>query len=206
MTAMALARDERDDFAELLQTLTPDQWASATLCSGWNVRELVAHVLSYEEHSTVDVLRRLRRARLRFGRLNEVALAEYDHLSPDELIAFLRRHLVPRGATASMGGRTGLVDALIHHQDVRRPLGLPREVPAERLSIALPFAVTAPPLRGFWRARGVRLRATDLDFEHGRGPEVAGPAEAVLMALAGRPAALGDLTGPGLARLRRNLT
>jgi hypothetical protein len=44
---------------------------------------------------------------------------------------------------------------------------------------------------------GLELVATDLDWRHGSGPEVAGPAEALLMAIAGRPDALGDLDGPG---------
>jgi hypothetical protein len=49
--------------------------------------------------------------------------------------------------------------------------------------------------------RGLRLVATDVDWQHGAGPEVTGPGEALRMALAGRPAALADLTGPGLAVL-----
>jgi hypothetical protein len=64
---------------------------------------------------------------------------------------------------------------------------------AERLLCALPFAVTAPPLRGFWNARGVRLAATDVDWSRGKGPEARAPAEAVLMVLAGRRGVAGDL-------------
>ena len=104
-----------------------------------------------------------------------------------------------------VGGRVGLVDSMIHHQDMRRPLGKPREIPAERLLCALPFAVTAPPLRGFWNARGVRLVATDLDWSRGKGPEARGPAEAVLMVLAGRPAVASELTGPGASVLQERL-
>ncbi len=105
----------------------------------------------------------------------------------------MRTRLTPHGATARVGGRVGLVDALIHHQDMRRPLGLPRQIPAERLLNALPFTVTAPPLRGLWNARGVRLVATDLDWSRGKGPEARGPAEAVLMVLAGAAAWLANL-------------
>ena len=80
-----------------------------------------------------------------------------------------------------------------------------REIPEERLLCALPFAVTAPPLRGFWHARGVRLVATDLDWSHGKGPEARGSAEAVLMVLAGRPSVARELTGPGAAILQQRL-
>lgn len=205
MSVMHLARDERADLADLLDTLTPEQWNAPTLCGRWRVRDVVAHMISYEEHGLRDLLGRLRKARYSFGRLNDVALADYVHLRPDELITFLRAHLEPRGSTARFGGRVGLADALIHHQDIRRPLGLPRQIPAERLGHALSFAVTAPPLRGFWHARGVRLVATDLDWSHGRGPEALGSAEAVLMALAGRPTVTRDLTGPGVEILRNRL-
>ncbi|WP_152360620.1 maleylpyruvate isomerase family mycothiol-dependent enzyme [Microlunatus speluncae] len=205
MSVLPLARDERADLAALLETLTPDQWNAASLCRGWSVRDVVTHVISYEEHDQRDFLRRLRQAGFRFGRLNEVSLAEYQHLSPAELIDFLRRHLEPQGATARFGCGVGLVDAMIHHQDIRRPLGLPRRIPVERLRYALPFAVTAPPLRGFWHARGVRLIATDLDWSHGRGPEARGDGESVLMTLAGRATVAQDLSGPGSEILRRRL-
>jgi len=62
---------------------------------------------------------------------------------------------------------------------------------------ALSFALIAPPIRGFWRARGLRLVATDLDWSGGRGRLVQGPAEALLMAIAGRHGATEQLSGPG---------
>ncbi|MQA02638.1 MAG: maleylpyruvate isomerase family mycothiol-dependent enzyme [Streptosporangiales bacterium] len=205
MNVMALARQERSELADFLDELTPDQWEAKSLCSNWRVRDVVAHVVSYEEHGKGELLRRLARARFRFGELNQVALAEYAQLDTRQLVAFLRSHLDPQGTTAKFGGRIGLVDALVHQQDIRRPLGKPRLIPEERLRYALPFAVTAPPLRGFWNARGVRLVATDLDWSRGKGPEARGTAEAVLMVLAGRAGVAHELTGPGADVLRRRL-
>lgn len=191
--------------ADFLASLRSEQWDHATLCAGWRVRDVAAHVVSYEEHGPADLITRLAKARFRPGRVNEVALAESAARDPQELVDDLRRHLTPHGATARFGGRVGLVDALIHHQDMRRPLGMPRPIPPERLLCALPFAVTAPPLRGFWNARGVRLVATDVDWSRGRGPEARGPAEALLMVLAGRRGVARELTGPGASILRRRL-
>ena len=202
---MALARDERAEMADFLASLRLEQWDQPSLCLGWCIRDVAAHVVSYEEHGLGDVVKRLARARLCPGRLNEVALAEYAGRDPQELVGFLRRHLTPRGATARFGGRVGLVDAMIHHQDMRRPLGMRRQIPAQRLLCALPFAVTAPPLRGFWNARGVRVVATDLDWSRGKGPEARGPAEAVLMVLAGRRGVAGELTGPAASILQDRL-
>jgi uncharacterized protein (TIGR03083 family) len=200
---MAMAREERAEMADFLAALRPEQWEHPTLCTGWRVRDVVAHAVSYEEHGARDLIRRLVRARVRPGLLNHVALAEYASLDPPELVTFLRDHLTPAGATARFGGRVGLVDAMIHHQDIRRPLGLPRRIPAERLRCALPFTVSAPPLRGFWNARGVRLVATDLDWSRGKGPEARGSGEAVLMVLAGRRGVARELTGPGASILQQ---
>ncbi len=200
-----MARHERTDLAEFLESLTPEQWDVPSLCTGWRVRDVVAHLISYEEHGNADILKNFARARFRPGRLNDVARREYDARTPEELVAFLRAHLQPQGVTAARGGGVGLVDALIHHQDMRRPLGMPRTIPADRLRYALPFAVTAPPLRGFWHARGVRLVADDVGWSRGRGPEARGDAEAVLMVLAGRRGAASELTGPGAEVLRRRL-
>jgi len=90
---------------------------------------------------------------------------------------------------------------MIHHQDIRRPLGLPRTIAPDRLRAALEFAKTAPVIRGFWHRRGLRMVATDVDWAAGSGPEVRGPGEAILLAIAGRNAAVGELSGPGLAAL-----
>jgi hypothetical protein len=74
-------------------------------------------------------------------------------------------------------------------------------VPAERLAAALPFARVAPPIRAFSRARGLRLIATDVGWTSGSGPVVEGPAEPLLLAMAGRADALDELSGPGQAIL-----
>lgn len=203
--AMKMARAERADMADFLDSLQPHQWELPSLCVGWRVRDVLAHVVSFEEHGKVDLARRLAKARFNPAKLNDVALAEYSTFSPAELVAFLRTHLEPQGATALFGGGVGLVDGLIHHQDIRRPLGIPRTIPTQRLLYALRFAVTAPPIRGFWNARKVRLVATDLDWARGRGPEARGEAEAVLMALAGRSGAAQELTGPGARTLQQRL-
>ena len=94
-----------------------------------------------------------------------------------------------------------LVDGTIHHQDIRRALDRPRVVPPDRLERILPLVPSNPRLGAGRRIRGLGLRATDVEWAHGDGPEVTGPGEALLLAMTGRPAALADLEGPGLATL-----
>ncbi|MFE0021608.1 maleylpyruvate isomerase family mycothiol-dependent enzyme [Amycolatopsis sp. NPDC059021] len=205
MDIKRLARDERLDFAAFLETLTPEQWDAPTLCEGWSVRDVVAHVISYDELTPRDLVRRFAKGRFTPGKVNSVGVTEYVRRGPDELVALLRKYAEPRGLTAGFGGGIALTDCLVHQQDIRRPLGLPRTIPGERLLPALRLALFAPVIRGFWQIRGVRLVATDLDWSAGSGPVVQGPAEACLMALAGRRGVAGELSGPGQAKLAARL-
>jgi uncharacterized protein (TIGR03083 family) len=203
-TLMDMARAERADFADFLATLTPQDWAKPSLCTRWTVKDVVAHVISYEELGAAGLLKRFAKGWV--VRANQVGVDEFATLSPQQLLDFLRDHLTPTGLTAGFGGMIALVDGTIHHQDIRRTLGRPRTVPEDRLRRVLGLVPGNPRLGAGRRIRGLRLRATDIDWAHGRGPEVTGPGEALLMAMAGRPAALADLGGPGLPTLARRLT
>lgn len=205
MTAslMSMARDERADLAEFLATLTPQQWEAPSLCTRWTVKDVVAHTISYEELGPLGLVKRFAKGWV--VRANQVGVDEFARLSPEQLLEFLRTHLQPRGLTAGFGGMIALVDGTIHHQDIRRALNRPRTVPADRLERVLGLVPGNPRLGAGRRIRGLRLRATDVDWEHGRGPEVTGPGEALLMAMSGRPAALADLDGPGLSALAARL-
>jgi uncharacterized protein (TIGR03083 family) len=202
-TLMSMARAERADLAAFLATLTPQQWATPSLCTGWTVKDVVAHMISYEELGAMGLIKRFVKGRI--VRANEVGVDEFAPRSPQQLLEFLRNHLTPQGLTAGFGGMIALVDGTIHHQDIRRTLGQPRTIPADRLKRVLGLVPGNPRLGAGRRIRGLRLRATDIDWAHGHGPEVIGPGEALLMAMAGRPAALADLAGPGHATLAARL-
>jgi uncharacterized protein (TIGR03083 family) len=143
---------------------------------------------------------------------NQVWVNELASLSTDELLDRAQARLQPRGLATSFGGRLALLGATVHHQDIRRPLDLPRQIPGKRLRCVLGDSLRTPELPGWHPARGVRLTTTDLDWSHGKGSELTGPAEAVLMAVTGRHSVTGELTGPGqqvvasrLARRQRRM-
>lgn len=94
-----------------------------------------------------------------------------------------------------------LAGTLVHAQDVRRPLGLPREIPPDRLRVTLDCEKGNGLLGIKKRVAGLSLVATDLDWFHGEGPEVRGTAEVILMTMLNRRVALTDLTGDGVATL-----
>jgi len=198
-TLMDLAYDERSDLARYLRTLTPEQWHAQSLCAKWTVKDVVAHMLSYEDLRFLGLLRRFAKGRI--VRANEIGVQELAHVSPENLMTLLDEHLRPRGLTAGFGGMIGLVDGTIHHQDIRRALGHPRTVPADRLTRILPLIPSNPRLGAGRRIRGLRLRATDVDWQHGTGPEVIGTGEALLMAMSGRPQVVGELAGEGAPAL-----
>ena len=205
MDVMGLAREEREELRDLLAGLSAEQWRTPSLCTGWSVHDVVAHMLSYEELSARQLAERFLRGRLSVDRVNDIGLGEYATRSPAELLELLDDHLDPAGLTAGMGGAIALTDGMIHQQDIRRPLALPRTIPAERLVPALRTALFAPTLLGVVRVRDVRLVATDIDWTFGRGPEVRGTGEAILMTVAGRRNAVVDLSGPGQARIARRV-
>jgi uncharacterized protein (TIGR03083 family) len=202
---MQMARDEREEFAALLQGLTPQQWESPTLCELWSVREVAIHTVSYDELSTPGLVSRFLKGRLNTDRINAIGVADYADRAPEQIIALIRANTEPHGLTGGFGGRIALTDGMIHQQDIRRSVGLPRTIDPKRLRTALDFARFAPTIRGAWRARGVRLVATDLDWAYGEGPEVRGSGEALLMVMAGRRAALHDLDGPGKPKLAHHI-
>ncbi len=192
------ARQERTELAEFLATLTPEQWDTPSLCEGWRIRDVVSHMISYDELTIGGVLGRMARGAFSVHRANSVGVDAARERTPEQLLAALNDHLQPRGLTTAFGGMIGFVDGLVHHQDIRRPLGQPREIPADRMMSVLRGGMHAPLLKPRSRTRGLRLVATDLDFTTGTGAEVRGPAEALLMAaVAGRRGVSGELSGPG---------
>ena len=199
---LPLAEQERADLLALLSELTPAQWDAPSLCAQWSVREVATHVVSYDELSKLQTMATFLRGGLRPGKVNEVALDRYRALDPDGIIDLVARCRRPRGLPSAMGGGIALTDGTIHHQDIRRALGMPRTIPGDRLLPVLDFSLGAPTLPSRSNRRGLRLIATDVGWSSGDGPEVSGPGEALLMAVAGRPDALNELSGDGLPTLR----
>lgn len=120
------------------------------------------------------LLRRFAAAKLSPPRANQIGVERARPLSTTQLTDALLQHSRPRGLAASLRGIVGLSDAVIHHQDIRRPLGRPRTIPPERLRAVLDYLRFAPLMRGPWRVHGLSLEATDIDWHSGRGAPLRG--------------------------------
>ncbi|MGE2717553.1 maleylpyruvate isomerase family mycothiol-dependent enzyme [Mycolicibacterium litorale] len=198
-----LARLERLEFAELLDGLSPTQWAAPSGCAGWTVRDVAAHTVAYLGQSRITLTLNMIRHHGNVDGLNAEGLRRHAALDRFELAALMRDGSTPAGAGALYGGRVALIECLIHQQDIRRPLGLPRRLDPRRVRVCLDYARLSPVIGGRRRTRGVRLVATDMAWSAGAGPEVAGRGEALLSAMTGRAADVsGELSGDGVALLR----
>ena len=204
MDYFAEIADERRGFADLIEGLDPQQLATVSLCPAWTVRDLAAHLVVPLVTGRGAVLVAMIKAGGNFDRVN-LTLARAMAAKPTtELVMLLRRHADSRFAPPGVGSIAPLMDVIVHGQDARRPLGIVREIPRDRLVAVLGFLVSRANRRGLvgsGRASALRFEASDIGWVQGDGPLVVGPAEALMMSLAGRHCALDELSGDGVGAL-----
>ncbi|OBK75437.1 maleylpyruvate isomerase family mycothiol-dependent enzyme [Mycobacterium sp. 1164985.4] len=206
----AAIAQERRDIADLIDSLDDSQLATESLCTGWDVKTVAAHLVVPLEGGVRGVFRTII---LTWRRRNPArALDEMARLraqSPATEIAASLRNLAEHQYWRPPPKITGrLVEILCHSGDIRIPLGLPFEPDPESTMVALkmltgPFPYGFMPLR---RLRGLSWQATDIDRRWGRGPAIRGRTADLLMAAVGRTATLDALNGPGLPLLRQRIS
>jgi uncharacterized protein (TIGR03083 family) len=194
--------DERRSVLELLQELPADEWDAASLCTGWRVRDVVGHLTMATDTPVSVAVVGLVRAGFDVDRFLQRSAVQRGAAPLSTLLAGWRRAVGSRRTPP--GGTAGqmLVEAVSHHQDIRRPLGRPRPTPPERLRCALDTAVRlGGPFSSRKRAAGLHLVAEDVDWTAGTpgNPEVRGAGDPLLLGMLGRTSALSDLAGSGLA-------
>ena len=209
-TVYQIATANRLLAADMFATLTPEQWRAPSLCAGWTVREVAAHLLEplETEVGTLKLLVYLVRYRGSLDRMVDDTARKVAARPTDELVTGLRKRASTRLTPPVIGPLGPMTDTCIHLRDAARPLGLDVCPPPASWRPALDFLVSKPATKGFIprdRLTGLRLVATDQDWRHVDGPEIIGSSEAIAMAVSGRPAALDDLAGPGLDVLRRRI-
>jgi len=196
-----LVEAERRQLADLAAALTTEQWAAPSLCVGWKVHDVVAHVAGLPKMSVRSLLPAVIKNEFNVNKaIASLAIAAGTEQQVD-VVSKLRSVATATRRPLGMKPAGILADALVHQQDIRRPLALPREIPEDRLRVALDSIKDNPALGSKKRIAGLRLVATDISWTHGTGSEVCGPAEALVMAMAGRRSACEDLVGEGLAVL-----
>ena len=187
---------ERTEQADLLATLTPEQWNAPTLCAGWRVREVIAHTTTPFRTSLGRALLQLAKARGDINRMaDRSARADAARMSPEQLLACLRDNIAHPWTPPGGGPEAALAHDVIHGLDITVGLGLDRRPPPAR--VALVLAGLRPKNVAFFGTdlAGVCLRATDLDWSYGTGTPVRGLAQDLLLAVCGRLLPPGRLAG-----------
>jgi uncharacterized protein (TIGR03083 family) len=194
---------ERRAIADMLDGLSPQQWETQSLCAGWSVRQVAAHLSVVLTHGVGTFLVAAIRAGGNLDRANRMVAAREATRPIPDLVGDLRANADSRFTPPTFGSEAPLAEVLLHGEDMRVPLGI-ADGRAERWRGALDLLLSPKGRRGF-AAKGVpalRYVATDTEWAHGSGDEVRGPAVALALTVSGRPARLGELSGPGLATVR----
>jgi uncharacterized protein (TIGR03083 family) len=196
---------QRAELAEVLAGLPGPGWDEPTLCAGWRVREVVAHVTMPFRFSGRRFALELAKSRGRFNEMaDRVARRDAAAMSPADLAGALQSNAghpwKPPG-----GGYTGaLAHDLIHGLDITVPLGRAFAVPEQRLRRVLPASTTEKTVRFFGAdLAGIEFRASDLDWTLGAGTPVTGTAADLLLAVCGRKLPPGRLEGEPAGRFTR---
>ncbi|RHW24223.1 maleylpyruvate isomerase family mycothiol-dependent enzyme [Nocardioides immobilis] len=196
---------ERAALAATLAALPEEDWSHDTLCAGWTVHDVAAHVISTPQIGWGEIaamsVRNLGRG------YNTIIFREVKRLSAQEtresILADYERYAASTHHVPTTTSVEPLIDALLHHQDIVRPLGLTRAMPPEAAAIAADRVRRLSFLMGTRRLlRSVRMVATDVDWTRGRGPTIEGPIQELLMLSSGRQPDRSLLTGEGLVELK----
>jgi uncharacterized protein (TIGR03083 family) len=204
--AWQVIHQERAALADMLETLTPEEWEHPSLCAGWSVRDVAAHVISAPEARVGQMTAALVRARGSFNRAAHDDAQRRSGRPTAQIVADYRRLSSSRRLAPGTTYRDALVDVLVHTQDIAIPLGRHHQMPREAARAAAESRRNSGfPFYAKKRLAGYRLEATDIDWAGGEGAVVRGPIAALLLLITGRPAALRELSGERLPQLRERL-
>ncbi len=205
MATWELAGTARNDFADMIEPLSDEQLAQQTLCGEWDAKGVLAHLVMFVELGAFGFVGQMFKHRFDFDKAWVVNAAARHGRPTSGLLSTLRSNATRSASLPGFPEGLTVADVAIHTQDVRRPLGLSGALDEGVLRSTLDFLTTSKQAKTLVgdlpSLDGVKLRATDLDWSHGDGDEVAGTGEAIMMALARRPV-IDELSGPGVDQLR----
>ena len=206
MTVFEMIADERRQLADLLSTLTLQQLETPSLIPTWTVKDVAGHLTLGLRPSIFKFLW----AALSAGSIEkgtDKLTWEAGRRPVAELVALFRSRADSRFAPPGIGPQGPLAELLVHGLDIRVPLGIKREIPADRATTTLDFLFGGSArgvARKQWR-EGLRFEATDVQFSRGEGPLVRGRSDSLMLAVSGRKEGLDGLEGDGVGMLRQRL-
>lgn len=193
---------ERKALASDLAALGDAQWAAASLCDNWTVRDVLAHMTATAKITPPAFFAKLAGSGFSLTKLQTRDIAVERGASAADTLA--RFEAVTTSVKHPLGPiDTWLGEVVIHSQDIRGALGISHSYPMAAVMRVADFYKGSNLVIGAKRRiEGLALRATDAEWSHGSGPEVAGPMLALVMAMTGRKSTMDALAGDGVATLR----
>ena len=197
-----MIKQEREACADVVEELALEQLSTPSWSEGWSVRDVASHMIATGNMTFGSFYSGLIRSGFRFNVMAQRLVEENRDGDAAALASRIRAKAGgknhPPGPTVAMLG-----EAVVHGEDIRRPLGLSRAIPEATLVTVADFYKKSNLILGAKRRiAGLRLKASDADWSHGDGPEVTGPMASLLLAMTGRKGSLGDLSGEGTETLR----
>jgi len=200
---------QRISLTGLLQQLADDEWQQPSLCDGWTVRDVAAH-LTLQQVGLANAIAMIIRGRGDLDRATRDAARRRAATMPaEQIIAEIRAMVGSRRHNAGVTCQETLIDILVHGQDIAIPLGRRHDIPPEAAATALNRIWTMrwpPPFPATRKLEGFCLTATDTSWTIGDGPDVQAPISTLLLLCTGRPTALAHLSGKGAHALTTRLT
>ncbi|MCH7230308.1 maleylpyruvate isomerase family mycothiol-dependent enzyme [Glycomyces sp. L485] len=179
-------RAERERLSTIFDDLNPAQWSAVSLCEGWRIREVLAHLTMPFRLSGPRFFGGMVRARFRFDAFADRDARRATAAMADRELAALYRSNIEHPWRPPGGGRAGaLSHEVVHGLDITEPLGLPAP-PAERIGLVLSAAGSRSFAYFGVDLAGRRLVATDADAAVGDGAELRLPAKDLLLVVTGR--------------------
>lgn len=194
----AIVRAERQALTDDLEHLPSEQWVTPSLCAGWDIHDVLAHLVATAKETRLRFVARFAAAGFDFDKANAKGSLAERAADPEVTLAEFRA-VADRTSSPPAPKDTRLVEAFVHGEDIRRPLAIVHEYPSAFVTRAIVLQARTSASMGGGKARvaGVTLTATDTDFTFGTGPPAEGPAISLLLAVSGRKTAHADLSGPG---------
>lgn len=197
---------ERLSLVALLQDLDAGAWETPSLCAGWRVRDVAAHLTLASRTDPGRVMLEYVRSFGRFDPMMDRLTRRAGQDPPEAILANLRSTVGSRRLAPGTTVREPLLDLLVHGQDIAIPLGIARPVPVRAAHESAERVWTHPfPFHARRHLASFRLVATDTDWDRGTGSRIDGPVAAILLLLTGRPAALAHLGGDDMGQLAQRL-
>jgi uncharacterized protein (TIGR03083 family) len=158
-----------------------------SLCDGWTVRHVLAHVTMAARYDGPAFQSELAAAGYDFPTLSDTIAQRDSQLPFEVLLDLLRSQTMAQWAPPGGGSSGALSHVVIHGVDITSAIGLPRTASDEATIVVLD-GLTAGQVHERFGAQvdGRRLTATDLDWTYGDGTPVAAEAADLILALAGR--------------------